>query len=1064
MRSDIKKKFYWRGFKELNKDPDFLKAKEDEFSPSAAGDFDASQNSDLSGLSGISRRKFLALVASSAALTATACSDYRDKGAIVPYNKKPEEVTIGNPNFYASTCTACPNACGILIKTREGRPIKIDGNPDHPVNMGKICAVGQANVLNLYDPSRLKEPMFRISEGNFAPSNWQDTDVKIIDELKKAVSAGKEIAVITHTVVSPSQKKLFEDFATAYPTAKVYSYELYSDSVKRSAFKKAYGSINIPHVKLNEAKIILALESDFLGTEGNSVEAARLFAGNRDVMTKKDFNRLYAVEGAMSLTGANADYRLRLRTDAIEEFILSLLNELIIKMDSSLKSAGMTNYAVNAATRNILRSFSLDEFTKKYKLNKETVETLVEDLKENQGSVYVSAGLKLPESAHIAAILLGEVLGASKLYSKEVITQELPLSPKADIESLVSKMNSGVVSVVIHFDTNPVYHFSADYKYEEALKKVPLSISMTEALNETSMLCNYALAINHNFESWGDYKTGTGVYSLAQPVIAPLYNTRQKEAALLYWTVKSSIGNIDAFAGNIYMNFVKVNCEKMLKEVILKQVQDDKDGVVKSSSDAKPDFNKFWFNSLQQGVVIFSEKTDDNFSFKPETFTSITDFKKPGKDFTVILNPSHFIGDGRFANNGWLSELSNPVSKAVWDNYAAVSPATAKELNVNSNDIIDVSAGGKTLTLPAFIQPGMADGVISIDLGYGRTSAGPIGTGNGFNAVSLISAKAPLTDWLYTSAKAVKSMGTYEIVSTQEHYPIDEERYNDIHLKREIIQEGIFEEYKSDPKFLKHEKGEVKLFNIVPSYEYTGLKWAMSIDLNKCTGCNHCTAACSVENNIPVVGKEQVGKNREMLWMRIDRYYGGHSDDPKVSFQPMLCQHCDNAPCENVCPVAATNHSPDGLNQMAYNRCVGTRYCSNNCPYKVRRFNYFNFRDNLADAYYQQDSLSLLHNPEVTVRSRGVMEKCTFCIQRIMDEKSKATAENRAINGDNVKTACQTACPTSAIVFGDVSKKDSDIAKYMEHDLGYHVLEEINVKPNVTYIAKLRNIKPEKKA
>ncbi|MCX6161854.1 MAG: TAT-variant-translocated molybdopterin oxidoreductase, partial [Ignavibacteriae bacterium] len=475
MRSDIKKKFYWRGFKELNKDTDFLKAKEDEFSPSAPGDFDASRNFDLSKLSGISRRKFLALVASSAALTATACSDYRDKRAIVPYNKKPEEVTVGNPNFYASTCTACPNACGILIKTREGRPIKIDGNPDHPVNMGKICAVGQANVLNLYGPSRLKEPMFRISEGNFAPSNWQDTDVKIIDELKKAVSAGKEIAVITHTVVSPSQKKLFEDFATAYPTAKVYSYELYGDSVKRSAFKKAYGSINIPHEKLNEAKIILALESDFLGTEGNSVEAARLFAGNRDVMTKKDFNRLYAVEGAMSLTGANADYRLRLRTDAIEEFILSLLNELIIKKKIS-------PYAGNAAVETAVRNFPLDEFTKKYKLNKETVETLVEDLKENQGSVYVSAGLKLPESAHIAAILLGEVLGASKLYSKEVITQELPLSPKADIESLVSKMNSSVVSVVIHFDTNPVYHFSADYKYEEALKKVPLSISMTEAL------------------------------------------------------------------------------------------------------------------------------------------------------------------------------------------------------------------------------------------------------------------------------------------------------------------------------------------------------------------------------------------------------------------------------------------------------------------------------------------------------------------------------------------------------------------------------------------------------
>ncbi|TRZ53526.1 4Fe-4S dicluster domain-containing protein [bacterium] len=1045
MKSDIK----WRGFKELDNDPDFLQAKEDEFSGQASQDFDVSK------LSGISRRKFFALVASSAALAATACSDYRDKGSIVPYNKKPEEVTVGNPNFYASTCTACPNACGILIKTREGRPIKVDGNPDHPINKGKICAVGQASVLNLYDPSRLKEPMFRISAGNFVPSNWQDTDAKAVDELKKAVAAGKEIAIITHTVLSPSQKKLFEDFTAAYPTAKVYSYELYSDSVKRSAFKKAYGRDDIPHVKLNEAKIILALESDFLGTEGNSVEAARMYAENRDVMTKKDFNRLYAVEGATSLTGVNADYRLRLRTDAIEEFILSLLNELIIKKKIS-------SYAGNGAIENVIKNFSLDEFSKKYKLNKETIETLIEDLKENQGAAYVSAGLKLPESAHIAVILLNEVLGASKLYSKEAINQELSLSTKADIENLILKMNSGGVSVVIHFDTNPVYHFSADYKYEEALKKLPFSISMTEAQNETSMLCNYAVAINHNFESWGDYKTRTGVYSLGQPVIAPLYKTRQKEAALLYWAG----GNKDAFAENIYMNYIKANCEKIIyaKEIF--------------PAGAKTDFKSFWFNSLHDGVVTFAEKAsalsfqrilswnpkDDSFDFKPESFASVTNFTKPGKDFAVILNPSHFVGDGRFANNGWLGELPNPVSKVVWDNYAAISPATAKELNVKSNDNIDVSAGGKMLTLPAFVQPGMADGVVSIDLGYGRTSAGPIGTGNGFNAVSLISAKAPITDWFYNDAKVIKSTGTYEIVSTQEHYPIDEDRYNDIHLKREIIQEGVFEEYIKDPKFLKKEKGEVKLFNIVPSYQYTGLKWAMSIDLNKCTGCNHCTVACSVENNIPVVGKEQVMKNREMMWIRIDRYYGGHSDDPRVSFQPMLCQHCDNAPCENVCPVSATNHSPDGLNQMAYNRCVGTRYCSNNCPYKVRRFNYFNFRDNLADGYYQQESLSLLHNPEVTVRSRGVMEKCTFCIQRIMDEKSKATQQNRDINGDNVKTACQEACPTNAIVFGDSNKKDSDIVKYRDHDLGYHVLEEINVRPNVTYIAKLRNIKPEKKA
>jgi molybdopterin-containing oxidoreductase family iron-sulfur binding subunit len=477
---------------------------------------------------------------------------------------------------------------------------------------------------------------------------------------------------------------------------------------------------------------------------------------------------------------------------------------------------------------------------------------------------------------------------------------------------------------------------------------------------------------------------------------------------------------------------------------------------------SKVDFKTFWNLALHDGIVSFNEKAGENFTFKPEAFTSISGLTKASKDFVVILRDSYYLGDGRLANNGWLQELPHPVSKIVWDNYAAISPATAMVLNLNSNDLVDLTVAGKSLKLPVFIQPGMVDEVVAVELGYGREKIGVVGQNAGFNAIQLISKNAPLSEWLYNDGKISKAGGTYELISTQEHYPIDEKRYNDIHLKREIIQEGTYEEYKKNPKFFKDEKKHTVLFNINEGHEYTGTKWAMSIDLNKCTGCNGCVAACNVENNIPVVGKEQVGKNREMHWIRLDRYYGGHSDNPKVSFQPMLCQHCDNAPCENVCPVAATNHSPDGLNQMAYNRCVGTRYCANNCPYKVRRYNYFNYRDNYADAYQQKQPISLLFNPEVTVRSRGVMEKCTFCVQRIMDERQHATQEVREINGDKVLTACQEACPSSAIVFGDLNKKDSEITKYRNHELGYHVLEEINVRPNVTYIAKLRNIKAEK--
>lgn len=1021
---------YWRGFKELYKDPEFEKAKENEFAN------EITDSPLLSGFSAISRRKFLALFTASAAFAAAGCSDYRDKGAIVPYNKKPEEITLGIPNWYASTCSLCPNACGILIKTREGRPIKVDGNPDHPISKGKICAKGQAGILNLYDPERLKEPKLNSGNGNLTGISWESADEKIISELKEVVFSGKEIAIITNPVLSPTQKKLFDEFVLAYPTTKIYSYELTGDINYRNAFKKSFGTDFVSAVNLDEAKIILSLESDFLGSEGNTIENTRLYSQGRDVFSKREFNRLYAVESAMSLTGVNADYRIRLRTDAIEEFVFCLLNELILEKKIS-------TFSENTGIASRIKDYRLNEFVKKYKLPEEIIKALIEDLVKHHEESYVSAGFKLPEQTHVAVNLLNEVLGASKLYSKELTKQNiLPLSTKNEIESFINKMHSGGIGAVIHFDTNPVFHFSGDYKYIEALSKVPLVITTTEDLTETAFASKYVLAINHNFESWGDYKTRSGFFSLQQPVIAPLYKTRQKEAVLLNW-VKSGK---DSYTENLYMEFMKSNWEKSVYPVI----------------NSKVDFKTFWNLALHDGVVSYGERQEASFSFKPDVFLAMSGNMKASKDLVVILRDSYYLGDGRLANNGWLQELPHPVSKIVWDNYAAISPATAISLNLSSNDFVDVTAGGKTLKLPVFVQPGMADEVIAIELGYGRSKVGVVGQGVGFNAVELISKNAPLSDWIYNDGKITKAGGTYELVSTQEHYPIDEKRYNDIHLKREIIQEGTYEEYKKNPKFLIEEKKKTVLFNINEGHEYTGVKWAMSIDLNKCTGCNNCVVACNVENNIPVVGKEQVGKNREMQWIRLDRYYGGKSENPRVSFQPMLCQHCDNAPCENVCPVAATNHSPDGLNQMAYNRCVGTRYCSNNCPYKVRRYNYFNFRDHFADAYQQKQPLSLLFNPEVTVRSRGVMEKCTFCIQRIMDERQHATQESREVDGDKVKTACQEACPSGAIVFGNLLKKDSEIKKYREHELGYHVLEEINIRPNVTYIAKLRNIKSEK--
>lgn len=1035
-KTENKEPNYWRSFKELYNDPEFAKAREDEFAEGA------SENFDIKKLSVLSRRKFLALLSASAALAAAGCANYRDKGEIVPYNKKPEEIVLGIPNYYASTCTGCNNACGILVKAREGRPIKIDGNTEHPVSKGKICAKGQASILNLYDPGRLKEPVYSGDRKNHTPISWQNADEKIITELKNAVTAGKEIALVTHKVISPSYKKVLDDFIAAYPAAKFYSYEYINYETRNSAWNKCYpsaGNKSFPVLKWNEAKIILSLESDFLGNEGNVIEQTRLYSSSRDLVNGKDLNRLYSVEGAATLTGFNSDYRIRLRTDAIEEFVMCLLNEFVAKRKIS-------GFSIDSKVTSQLQKYSLDDFVKKYSLSKDVIELLVSDLAKNPGSSLVYAGDKLPESTHIAVNLLNEVLGNTKLYSQDSANIDLmPLSSKADLDNLVSDMHSGKVAVLIHLGTNPVYHLSSDYNYSEVVTKVPLVISMEELLNDTSDYSHYNLALNNMLESWGDYKTRTGFYSTQQPLIAPLYNTRQKEAILLTW-IK---GSKDAYKDTIYHEYLMANWEK----------------TVYPSFNSAVDFKKFWYTALHDGVALVNEKQAPAGNFSSEAFANSAKMTA-GSDFVLLLQENHNLGDGRFANNGWLQELPNPVSKVVWDNYAAFSVQTATELGINNDDKVEISVDGRKAELPVFIQPGLADKVVEVQLGYGRTKAGEIGSGVGVNAGVLMTKNPILGPRLFNNAKITKAPGKYEVVSTMEHFVIDNtllgNKLEGIQLKRKIIQRGTFEEYKSDPNFLHEEKLEAPLISISKSYEYTSPKWGMSIDLNKCTGCGACISACSVENNIPVVGKDQVNRNREMMWIRVDRYYSGSPDSPDADFQIMMCQHCDNAPCENVCPVAATNHSPDGLNQMIYNRCVGTRYCSNNCPYKVRRFNYYNFRDHLKDGYYEQDSVSLLYNPEVTVRSRGVMEKCTFCVQRIMDEKQKAFEQNRPVNGDNVTTACQDACPAFAINFGDLSNKENKITKYREHKLGYNVLEEINVKPNVTYIAKLRNIKPEK--
>ncbi len=984
-----------------------------EFPESVKEDF------DLLKLSKVSRRKFLALLSASTAFAAASCTDYRDKGEIVPYNKRPEEILPGIANYYASTCSYCSNACGILIKTREGRPIKIDGNPDHPINKGKICAKGQASILNLYDPERLREPL-----KNNKKVNWETIDKEIINILKSSIGNNKKIVIVTNTVISPTANKVFEEFQTKYTNTKIISYDLFNDNQRRNAWFKCYGTYEYPSIKWNDAEVVLSLDSDFLGNEGNFIENTIKFTSKREVIKEVNFNRLYAAESRMTITGMMADYRLRISPHRQLEFVMSLINELI-------KHGSAINLDKIALQK--FQNYSLNNF----KIPKEKLNHLINDLNRNRGKSIVYAGDTLSEDVHIAVNLLNEILGNNKLYDySAAFKKQFENSAQEEILQLIELMNRGEVDVVIHFDSNPVFHFPKDYGYEEALKKVKTIISLTESQNETSALSNYVLPINNQLESWGDANARNGVYSLMQPVISPIFNTRQKEAVILNWIYENEV-----FDDKIYHNYLMKNYETEIYNKLKPAV----------------DFKTFWYSALHDGVVLINEEMKIP-QFKTESINFIkNDVLKT--EYVVHLTQNYFIGDGKFSNNGWLQELPHPVTKVTWDNYASISKNTASKLNLEMNDLVEVEIESRKLVLPVFIQPGMNEDTIHIELGYGRKVAGEVGRDVGFNAINLMSKNFNGSPFIYTNAKIKKSNGKHILAVTQEHHSLDDSFVKDFHRIRKIIQEGTLLKYQKEPHFLHKEKHE--LFSITREHKFSGIKWAMAIDLNKCTACNVCVASCNVENNVPVVGKDQVEKSREMQWIRIDRYYSGTEEEPIVSNQPMLCQHCDNAPCENVCPVSATNHSPDGLNQMVYNRCVGTRYCSNNCPYKVRRFNFFNFRDHFANAYYDNELTSLVNNPEVTVRSRGVMEKCTFCIQRIMEARSNAIRDGREIKGSDVVTACQQACPSNAIIFGDMNDPESEISKIRNHNLSYYVLEELNIKPNVTYIAKLRNIHSE---
>ncbi|MDF1564066.1 MAG: 4Fe-4S dicluster domain-containing protein [Deltaproteobacteria bacterium] len=930
----------------------------------------------------VSRRGFLQLMGASAALAlgATGC-DRKPRRTIVSRVSAPEFQKPGQALHYASTWTDGPLPYGILVKTVDGRPVKIDGNPEHPVARGASTAAMQAMILGLYDPDRLQKPALEGGE-----VSWEEADAHVARALREA----RKVLLLTRSQLGPSERALIGTLRELVPGLQHLVHELVHDAPRRSAWAKLYGSDGEVVPDLARAKVILSLDSDFLAHDGAVLANIRGFAAGKRVddanAPASDPSRLYVVESTMTLTGSKADHRLRLRPSAVPALL------------AALEGGG-------DALRRLAGTHGLDP---------RLLEALHADLLAHPGQALVVAGPRFPEAVHAQVARLNERIGAhTSLLRWDPEPATLPVTPPEAIEAAAAEAD-----LVLVLGTNPV---------EDGLKIDGKRSVVHAALpTATAMAASVRLPSCHNLESWNDRRWGQAGESLCQPVIAPLFESRQEAESLLRWTqaVAPEGHPVKGFEDwHVYLAH-RFN-----------------------GGDPTPESQAQWFDTLKlggrfaPGLQPLPPRSGD----LPATVASTA-----SSGLEAVILPHSGLYDGRGANNAWLQELPDPVSKVVWGGVAAVGVATARRLELAEGDEVELKLGDHTVRLPVLVQPGNADGVVALTLGHGQSGGGVAREAGGTNVAPLLaSLRGFAPSW--AGALQLKRTGEGERpVRTQETF--------DLH-HRPIAIDGTVEQFRTDPRFVDHARHVPEAVRQYPPKDYAqGNKWGMSIDLNACVGCNACMAACQSENNIAVVGRDDCSVGRDMHWIRVDRYeeVGEDPDDVTVHQQPMLCQHCDDAPCENVCPVKATTHSPEGLNEMAYNRCVGTRYCSNNCPYKVRRFNYRRYQEKRTST----PLLELVHNPQVTVRGVGVMEKCTFCVQRIQGAKYTAKNEGRPLQDGDVQTACQVACPAQAIHFGDVNDAGSEVAQKKSGPRGYHVLEELNVNPNVTYLAQLRNPSP----
>ncbi len=929
-----------------------------------------------------SRRDFLSILGFSILVPTIASCTRVPVTKAVGFLKREEGTTPGVANWYASTCEACESHCGILVKTREGRPIKIEGNLSAHFSKGGVCAVGQASVLSLYDSNRFNQP--QISE---KPSDWAEIDKVVPQALEEAAKKGK-ILLVTGRLSSPSTKYAISKFIEKYKSVEHVVFEPYSYSALFDSIEKVYGVRTAPRYSLSDVDSVVSVGADFLGTWFSPVDFAKSYSSRRDVIARKGaMLRHIQFESAMSISGASADLRVPLEAQEESSVLVALLDAVAAL---SGKKLDIPTVKLDPRLSSVIR-------------------TTANELWKNRGASLVLTGSNRLDD-QVMALTLNELLGNMGHSIRLMSQADFSLSNDAHFENSVKDMEAGKVSAVITVDSNPVFAYYDSSRFSAALSKVSLQISANASPDETTKTATYITPGNHFLESWNDHSSGDGKYSLTQPTIQPLRATRMFQESLLKWA---------GVSGN-YHEFIRATWQKQIFPRQKKEIL----------------FETFWNKAVHDGVAELSVSTEIQPKFKSPKIAALP-LKKEGMQ--VLLYEKVGMRDGRHANNPWLQELPDPITKVTWDNYAQVSPRTASEKGLKAGDLVTIQSGKNKINLPVLIQAGLGENTVAISVGYGRTESGKAGKGIGQNAYSFSSFDG--STFLRTAASVVmsKTAGNYNLALTQTHHVMEgRDLVREVTKKEALHSEHSKEEHHGKEKSLwsEHKPGENR--------------WGMAIDLSKCTGCSACVISCQAENNVPVVGREEVLNRREMHWIRIDRYYTGEESNPGVVHQPILCQHCENAPCETVCPVLATVHSSDGLNQQVYNRCVGTRYCANNCPYKVRRFNWFD--------YSHEDNWGRMAlNPDIVVRSRGVMEKCSFCIQRVQEARLTAKKEGRKVADGDVKVACQQSCPSDAIVFGDLADPESKISRAVETHKGYQLLEELNVKPRVSFLPKVRN-------